>query len=133
MKTQHALTRLAALLLATVAFGATAQDKKAVSPAEANYQAGGSPLVNEPMYQSTNPKAPPMTQAEFDNARKIYFERCAGCHGVLRKGATGKNLEPHWTRKLPDGTTQEGGTMTFQVVFICSMPNSGGVGASCWM
>ena len=27
-----------------------------------------------------------MTQAEFDTARKIYFERCAGCHGVLRKG-----------------------------------------------
>ena len=97
MKTQHALTRLAALLLATVAFGATAQDKKAVSPAEANYQAGGSPLVNEPMYQSTNPKAPPMTQAEFDNARKIYFERCAGCHGVLRKGATGKPLTPDIT------------------------------------
>ena len=102
MKTQHALTRLAALLLATVAFGATAQDKKAVSPAEANYQAGGSPLVNEPMYQSTNPKAPPMTQAEFDNARKIYFERCAGCHGVLRKGATGKPLTPDIT--IPKGT-----------------------------
>jgi nitrite reductase (NO-forming)/hydroxylamine reductase len=34
-------------------------------------------------------------------AKKIYFERCAGCHGVLRKGATGKNLEPHWTKKPP--------------------------------
>lgn len=31
---------------------------------------------------------------------KIYFERCAGCHGVLRKGATGKNLEPEATKKL---------------------------------
>lgn len=31
---------------------------------------------------------------------KIYFERCAGCHGVLRKGATGKNLEPAATQKL---------------------------------
>jgi nitrite reductase (NO-forming) / hydroxylamine reductase len=31
---------------------------------------------------------------------KIYFERCAGCHGVLRKGATGKNLEPAATEKL---------------------------------
>lgn len=31
---------------------------------------------------------------------KIYFERCAGCHGVLRKGATGKNLEPANTEKL---------------------------------
>ena len=42
------------------------------------------------MYQSANPKAPKMTQAEFDLGRKTYFERCAGCHGVLRKGATGK-------------------------------------------
>jgi mono/diheme cytochrome c family protein len=57
-----------------------------------------SPLAGEPMYQSTNPKAPPMTQAEFDKARQIYFERCAGCHGVLRKGATGKPLTPDITR-----------------------------------
>ncbi|MCK6434459.1 MAG: nitrite reductase [Aquabacterium sp.] len=49
------------------------------------------------MYQSSNPKAPPMTQAEFDLARKTYFERCAGCHGVLRKGATGKPLTPDIT------------------------------------
>jgi nitrite reductase (NO-forming)/hydroxylamine reductase len=52
-----------------------------------------------------------LSAAEKEQAKKIYFERCAGCHGVLRKGATGKNLEPHWTRKLPDGTTQEGGTV----------------------
>jgi nitrite reductase (NO-forming) / hydroxylamine reductase len=50
------------------------------------------------MYQSTNPKAPPMTLAEFDKARQIYFERCAGCHGVLRKGATGKPLTPDLTQ-----------------------------------
>ena len=62
-----------------------------------NYQAGTSPLAAEPMVQSVNPKAPPMTMAEFDAARKIYFERCAGCHGVLRKGATGKPLTPDLT------------------------------------
>src|SRR4030065_2480930 len=33
-------------------------------------------------------------------ASKLYFERCAGCHGILRKGATGKNLEPVNTLKL---------------------------------
>jgi len=33
-----------------------------------------------------------MTEAEFDKAKRIFFERCAGCHGVLRKGATGKPL-----------------------------------------
>ncbi|MFA7558069.1 MAG: nitrite reductase, partial [Hydrogenophaga sp.] len=42
---------------------------------------------------------------------KIYFERCAGCHGMLRKGATGKNLEPLTTTKKPDGTVVEGGTI----------------------
>ncbi|UCV27734.1 c-type cytochrome [Ferribacterium limneticum] len=41
---------------------------------------------------------------------KIYFERCAGCHGMLRKGATGKNLEPAWSRKEADGRQVEGGT-----------------------
>ncbi len=43
---------------------------------------------------------PAMTQAEFDEANTIYFERCAGCHGVLRKGATGKPLTPDLTREL---------------------------------
>lgn len=80
------------------AFGLQAQqDKKGVTEPELKYQAGGSPLGAEPMYQSTNPKAPPMTQAEFELARKTYFERCAGCHGVLRKGATGKALTPDLT------------------------------------
>ncbi|MEC5207916.1 nitrite reductase (NO-forming)/hydroxylamine reductase [Vogesella perlucida] len=70
---------------------------KAVTPAEAAYQAGGSPLAAEEMHQNLNPKAPPMTKAEFTRARQIYFERCAGCHGVLRKGATGKPLTPDIT------------------------------------
>jgi nitrite reductase (NO-forming)/hydroxylamine reductase len=55
--------------------------------------------------------APTLSADEKAQAKKIYFERCAGCHGVLRKGATGKNLEPHWSKKLPDGSTQEGGTL----------------------
>ena len=93
------LFRLGAVALAALAFaaGTRAEDKKNLTQPEVNYQAGGSPLATEPMYQSTNPKAPPMTQAEFDLARKTYFERCAGCHGVLRKGATGKPLTPDIT------------------------------------
>ena len=55
--------------------------------------------------------APAMTDAEKEQAKKIYFERCAGCHGVLRKGATGKNLEPHWTKKDASGKVTEGGTL----------------------
>jgi len=91
---------IATLLLAALAWSAQAQtaaEKKGVTEPEIRYQAGASPLAGEPMYQSSNPKAPPMTQAEFDRARQIYFERCAGCHGVLRKGATGKPLTPDIT------------------------------------
>ena len=56
-------------------------------------------------------KAPELSAAEKEQAKKIYFERCAGCHGVLRKGATGKNLEPHWSKKDKDGNVTEGGTL----------------------
>ncbi len=58
---------------------------------------GGSPMGSEPMHQNINPKAPPMTEAEFSRGKEIFFQRCAGCHGVLRKGATGKPLTPNIT------------------------------------
>ena len=100
--TTRKLARLAALAMSTLALSAVAEEKKGVSTSEMNYQAGSSPMGDVPMYQSSNPKAPKMTQAEFDKARQIYFERCAGCHGVLRKGATGKPLTPDIT--LAKGT-----------------------------
>jgi nitrite reductase (NO-forming)/hydroxylamine reductase len=87
----------ATLPLAMGAAFAQEKDHKDVSPAEIKYQAGGSPLAGVEMYQDINPKAPQMTKAEFDKAREIYFQRCAGCHGVLRKGATGKPLTPDLT------------------------------------
>ena len=61
--------------------------------------------------QTASNDALSMTPDEKEKAKKIYFERCAGCHGVLRKGATGKNLEPHWTKKDKDGNVTEGGTL----------------------
>ena len=42
---------------------------------------------------------PAMTKDEFSASKKIFFERCAGCHGVLRKGATGKALTTDITRQ----------------------------------
>ncbi len=53
--------------------------------------------ADDGLHKNANPKAPKMTEAEFTKARQIYFERCAGCHGVLRKGATGKPLTPDIT------------------------------------
>jgi mono/diheme cytochrome c family protein len=73
------LNRLAAALMATFAVGVQAQQAA----------------------------APEMTAAEVEIGKKIYFERCAGCHGVLRKGATGKNLEPHWSKKDKDGNVRK--------------------------
>lgn len=90
---------LAALMLGT-APSAIAQDKphRDLPESQMQYQGQGtSPLATEEMHQSINPKAPPMTKAEFDKGRQMYFERCAGCHGVLRKGATGKPLTPDIT------------------------------------
>ena len=63
-------------------------------------QGGGSSLAGVDMYQSSDPNAPAMSKAEFDQSRQIYFDRCAGCHGVLRKGATGKALLPEPMQKL---------------------------------
>ena len=61
------------------------------------YQAGGSPMAEVPMHHDINPLAPRMSEPEFEKAKRIFFERCAGCHGVLRKGATGKALTPDIT------------------------------------
>ncbi|MGI9412501.1 MAG: cytochrome D1 domain-containing protein [Hyphomicrobiales bacterium] len=46
------------------------------------------------------PGDPKLSKAEFDRANQIYFQRCAGCHGVLRKGATGKALTTEVTKPL---------------------------------
>lgn len=46
------------------------------------------------------PGVPTLTAEEFAHAKEIYFQRCAGCHGVLRKGATGKALTADLTREL---------------------------------
>ena len=46
------------------------------------------------------PGDPELSQAEFDEGNKIFFQRCAGCHGVLRKGATGKPLTTDITKEL---------------------------------
>ena len=91
---------MTALALAVV--NVAAQQQTSTKSADAQYQAAGSPLSGEQMHQNINPKAPPMTEKEFEDARKIYFERCAGCHGVLRKGATGKPLTTDKT--LANGT-----------------------------
>ncbi len=67
------------------------------TPGELRYM--GPPVPERESKRITSPGAPPMTEREFQTAQKIYFERCAGCHGVLRKGATGKPLTPDITQE----------------------------------
>ena len=94
-----------ALLLPMAATTVIAQEKtqEPRSPSEKSYQAGdSSPVGQAEMYHNINPKAPAMTKEEFEKGKNIYFQRCAGCHGVLRKGATGKALTTDKT--IPSGT-----------------------------
>jgi nitrite reductase (NO-forming)/hydroxylamine reductase len=87
-------------LLFSLPFSVSASDPtpKKTEPLTSTQEIGGaSPLGGVQMHQTINPKSPPMTEAEFQRGTKIYFERCAGCHGVLRKGATGKALTPNVT------------------------------------
>ena len=59
------------------------------------------PSLDVPADQpGTKPGAPVLTAEQFSQANKLYFERCAGCHGVLRKGATGKPLTTDVTMEL---------------------------------
>lgn len=64
---------------------------------EMRYKGAPIPIDPAEAIETISPKAPPVTPKEFARAKQIFFERCAGCHGVLRKGATGKPLTPDIT------------------------------------
>ena len=66
------------------------------TPGEMRYK--GAPVPEQAGKQVITPGGPVLTDEEFNLAQKLYFERCAGCHGVLRKGATGKPLTPDITQ-----------------------------------
>ena len=92
---------------------------------EMRYKGAPVPIKPEEAKEQISPKAPSLTKEEFTRAKQIFFERCAGCHGVLRKGATGKPLTPDIT--LPKGTD-------YLKAFIgygspAGMPNFGSSGA----
>jgi nitrite reductase (NO-forming)/hydroxylamine reductase len=67
---------------------------------ESELRYSGAPLTI-PGEEARQPQdaGPVLNEEEFAAATQLYFERCAGCHGVLRKGATGKALTPDITRE----------------------------------
>ncbi len=80
--------------------GAKSLEKHKTTPG-GQYQPSLDVLPGQKMEQpGTKPGAPVLSAKEFKTANKIFFERCAGCHGVLRKGATGKPLTVKITKKL---------------------------------
>ncbi len=73
---------------------------------------------------NVNAAEPSLSEADFEKAKTMYFQRCAGCHGVLRKGATGKSLLPAESRKLGQARLEkiltfgtEGGMNNFDDTF----------------
>jgi len=93
------------------------------STPESELAFGGAPLAitgaDTEGFVST--EGPRITEDEFAHATQLYFERCAGCHGVLRNGATGSPLTVDLTR--------EKGTQYLQTVInygsAAGMPNWG--------
>ena len=91
------------LVLATAPVNSFADSKSKAkghaSNSEAKYMGTASPIKVD--VKSTKDESKfALTDDENKHANKIYFERCAGCHGVLRKGATGKPLTTDKTRPL---------------------------------
>jgi len=68
------------------------------SQAVAAYEGAPTAMIGDKVKQVRTPGAPDMSEEEFIAASEIFFQRCAGCHGVLRKGATGKPLTPDLTQ-----------------------------------
>jgi nitrite reductase (NO-forming)/hydroxylamine reductase len=51
--------------------------------------------------------APELSDEEFEQGKFIYFDRCSGCHGALRKGATGPNITDQEMLKQTSGKLQK--------------------------
>lgn len=92
-----ALVALAALVVSPHLISEENSDHPGVSGSEVRYM--GAPTMASDVDMTLHPNGPKITPEEWASSTKLYFERCAGCHGVLRKGATGKALTPDVTQK----------------------------------
>ncbi|MBL4679314.1 MAG: c-type cytochrome [Pseudomonadales bacterium] len=106
---------LISLALCIFAFNTQAAeevDHPNIDGAELRYQ--GSPMNITDVKMVRTPGAPDISEEEFAQASHIFFQRCAGCHGVLRKGATGSPLTPD--------ITQQRGTAYLKVLIAYGTP-----------
>jgi len=93
------LVAIGALSVATSGAYAKSPEHPDTPETEMRYKGAPVPKELEASQDVVTPGAPSLTKEEFARSKQIYFERCAGCHGVLRKGATGKPLTTDITRK----------------------------------
>jgi nitrite reductase (NO-forming)/hydroxylamine reductase len=68
-------------------------------PAPTEAVTGESPLADLDAAQYVTSDGPFMTVDEFERARRLYYGRCTGCHGVLREGVAGSPLTPALMRE----------------------------------
>lgn len=101
MRVTNLFLKPLALAVAVASFGALTAHAapKDPDPSTTAYEGTSSSVDPDSAQVVRTPGAPDLTDAEFEKAKQIYFERCAGCHGVLRKGATGKPLTPDITQE----------------------------------
>ncbi len=96
--------KLLALSTLALAIGGVIAEEKGQHPgtsaSEMAYKGAPSAVDPAATKDLIGGEGPEITKDEFDQAKKIFFQRCAGCHGVLRKGATGKPLTTDITRQL---------------------------------
>jgi nitrite reductase (NO-forming)/hydroxylamine reductase len=80
----------------TLAQALSVDELKSVVGYLASLPAGAEAITAEANAGETEPvpmgEAPTLTDEEFEWAKQTFFQRCAGCHGTLRKGATGPAL-----------------------------------------
>lgn len=107
----HILVAAAALTFAGLAWTEEV-DHPGTEGAELRYK--GAPVPISEVDMRLTPGGPDITETEYQRSSQLYFERCAGCHGVLRKGATGKALTPD--------ITSERGTEYLKVLIAFGTP-----------
>jgi len=103
---------------------AAGQRHPGATEGEMRYEGAPSAIPPGETRQIMSAEGPVLSEAEFTVATQLFFERCAGCHGVLRKGATGKPL-------TPDITSQKGTEYLKALITFGSpagMPNWGSSG-----
>lgn len=94
LRRSHLATAAAALLGLVVAGCGGGSQVESQKPAGES----AAPAAEAPVGQ--------LSEQDFARTREIYFDRCAGCHGLLRVGATGPNIEPKRAAELgPAGIT----------------------------